>query len=254
MHPEEGCESTVWHRLRMATRVATVGAVACLCLAGCGGSSPSSGVPSTQVKSTTPAETTSRSTTNGAVRPRRPHHRGPSPGSLPQTDERPSAATRSFHAEMRALWEGVRTGSLRLAMPAFFPEGAYLQLKTIYAAGGDYRGRLVGDYQLDVEAAHSLLGAHAQDARLLEVLVPGAYAHWVDPQVCDNRVGYYEVPNARVVYREDGQVRSFGIASMISWRGVWYVIHLGAVVRDVVAGVVNDPSAGTGASTASSTC
>jgi hypothetical protein len=139
-------------------------------------------------------------------------------------------------------------------MPAFFPEAAYLQLKTIYNAASDYTGRLVGDYLLDIETAHSLLGAHAQDAQLIEVRVSGDYAHWVDPGVCDNQVGYYEVPNARVVYSEDGQVRSFGIASMISWRGVWYVVHLGAVVRDVVAGVVDDPSAGPGVSAASSTC
>jgi hypothetical protein len=139
-------------------------------------------------------------------------------------------------------------------MPAFFPEGAYRQLKTIYDATGDYTGRLVGDYGLDIEAAHSLLGAHARDARLLEVRVQGDYAHWVDPGVCDNSAGYYEVPNSRVVYSEDGQVRSFGIASMISWRGVWYVVHLGAVVRDVAAGVVDDPSVGAGAPVASDTC
>ncbi|HEY6397102.1 MAG TPA: hypothetical protein VIX82_06585, partial [Solirubrobacteraceae bacterium] len=115
---------------------------------------------------------------------------------------------------MQELWNGIRTGSLAPALPAFFPDGAYLQLKTIYNASGDYTGRLVGDYQLDIEAAHALLGAHALDARLLEVRVPADFAHWVDPGVCDNQVGYYEVPNSRIVYLEDGQVRSFGIASM----------------------------------------
>jgi hypothetical protein len=240
----------------MAIRVATVGALTCICLSGCGGSShtAAANVPSNQVNSTT-AAATSGSATTGAVRPlRRPTHPGPSPGSLPQTDQRPSAATRAFHAEMQALWNGIRTGSLRSAIPAFFPEGAYLQLKTIYNASGDYTGRLAEDYRLDTEAAHSLLGAHAQDARLLEVRVPGDYAHWVDPGVCDNRVGYYEVANSRVMYLEDGQVRSFGIASMISWRGIWYVVHLGAVVRDVTAGVVDDPSAGGGVPVPSSTC
>jgi hypothetical protein len=41
---------------------------------------------------------------------------------------------------------------------------------------------------------------------------------------------------------------------MISWRGVWYVIHLGAAVRNVAAGVVDDPSEGPGESVPSSTC
>ena len=75
------------------------------------------------------------------------------------------------------------------------------------------------------------------------------------PGACYNRVGYYEVPNSRLVYREgDDEERSFGIASMISWRGVWYVVHLGAVTRRVTEGVVDDPSEGVGESAPSSTC
>jgi hypothetical protein len=57
-----------------------------------------------------------------------------------------------------------------------------------------------------------------------------------------------------MVYRLAGDLHSFGIASMISWRGVWYVIHLGSVVRAAAVGEVDDPSAGAGVSTPSSTC
>jgi hypothetical protein len=83
--------------------------------------------------------------------------------------------------------------------------------------------------------------------------VPESYAHWVSPGACYNRVGYWEVPNARVVYRLGGELHSFGIASMISWRGVWYVVHLGAVLR-TGGGVVDDPSTGVGQPVPSSTC
>jgi hypothetical protein len=76
----------------------------------------------------------------------------------------------------------------------------------------------------------------------------------VAPGTCYNRIGYYEVPNSRVLYRQGGVVRSFGIASMISWRGVWYVVHLGAVVRSGVSGTVDDPATGPGVSAPSSTC
>jgi len=48
--------------------------------------------------------------------------------------------------------------------------------------------------------------------------LPRTYADWVRPGARYNRVGYYEVPNSRIVYRDSGAVRSFGIASMISWR------------------------------------
>jgi hypothetical protein len=50
-----------------------------------------------------------------------------------------------------------------------------------------------------------------------------------------------------VVYQQHGQERSFGIASLIAWRGVWYVVHFGAVLRSVVTGIVDDPETGPGA-------
>jgi hypothetical protein len=178
----------------------------------------------------------------------------PNPGALPQTDQLPSAGTAQFHAEMAALWSGVTRDSLQAAMPAFFPEAAYAQVKAIADPQADFTDRLVADYQLDLGAAHALLGTQAQAAQLIGVEVPGSYAHWVDPGACYNSIGYYEVPNARVVYRLGGQVSSFGIASMISWRGVWYVVHLGAVLRPGAGGVVDDPSSGSGASAPSSTC
>jgi hypothetical protein len=155
---------------------------------------------------------------------------------------------------MTALWRGVRLGQVRPALAAFFPEGAYRQLKAIYNANADWTSRLVGDYTLDIGAAHALLGPDAASTRLLSVEVPPGFAHWVPPGACYNRVGYWETPNARLVYEAERQVRSFGIASMISWRGVWYVVHLGAVLRTGQAGVVDDPSVGTGTAVPSSTC
>ena len=178
------------------------------------------------------------------------------PGSLPQTTTLPSATTPQFHAEMADLWRGVVTGSARTAMPAFFPLAAYLQLKSIPDAQADWQSRLVGELSLDIAAAHALIGSGATTAQLVQVIVPSQYAHWITPGVCDNSIGYYEVPNARVVYRTKGVVRSFGIASMISWRGQWYVVHLGAVLRTTTAGhgEVDAPATGPGTPAYSSTC
>jgi hypothetical protein len=156
---------------------------------------------------------------------------------------------------MSALWQGVITGSLAPARPAFFPESAYLQVKAIYDPQADYTDRLLGSFAADLASAHALLGAGVGSARLLSVVVPSQYGHWVPPGTCDNRVGYYEVPNSRLVYRDrSGQVRSFGIASMISWRGTWYVVHLGAVIRSPGGGAVDDPEVGAGSPAYSSTC
>ena len=238
------------------SRTVSLGVTVCACLCACGGSAnhPASVAASRATTAATASTTTA--TPVAAVKPH-PRHRHPAPalGSLPQTMQLPSSDARSFHAGMAALWTAIRTGSVRPGMPAFFPEGAYAQVKAIADPSADYTDRLVADYRLDIEAAHALLGTHAaRTAHLMAVQVPGAYAHWVDPGVCANRVGYYEVPNSRVVYRESGAVRSFGIASMISWRGVWYVVHLGAVLRGTGGGVVDDPSPGAGVSLASSTC
>jgi hypothetical protein len=152
---------------------------------------------------------------------------------------------------MAAFWQGVTTDSVAPAMPAFFPLGAYEQVKAISDAAGDYQSRLVGGYSLDLRAAHNITG---NSATLVSVEVPMQYAHWVQPGTCYNRYGYFEVPNSRVVYEAGGVQRSFGIASMISWRGVWYIVHLGAVVRTGSGGELDDPSLGPGVSQPSSTC
>ena len=192
-----------------------------------------------------------------AVHPSATHRalaRQRSPGSLPQTHAYPSATSAQFHSLMAALWTGIVRGSLAPAATAFFPEGAYLQLKAIAGAGSDWSARLLHDYSLDIGAAHALLGSAAARASLVTVAVDSSYGHWIPPGVCDNRLGYYEMPNARMVYSEGGQIRSFGIASMISWRGVWYVVHLGAILRASDAGAVDAPAIGPGIQAYSATC
>ncbi len=176
------------------------------------------------------------------------------PGTMPQTDVLPTATDPVFTANMAALWQGVVTDSLQAAMPAFFPETAYVQLKSVGNPAADFSQRLVTEYGQDLAAAHALLGNDPSAATLVGVNVDEAYAHWVPPGACYNGIGYYEVPNARVVYTLGGQTESFGIASMISWRGEWYVVHLGAVLRPGYGGVVDSPQAGPGVSAYSPTC
>ena len=168
------------------------------------------------------------------------------PGGLHQTRALPSAGTRAFHAEMTDLWAAVVTGRARLAAQAFFPLAAYTQVKAIADPAADWHTRLFGDFRLDVAAAHRYLGRGAAHTRLLRVIVPSAGAAWINPGVCYNSVGYWHVGGARLVYREHGQVRSIGIASLISWRGRWYVVHFGAVLRAGATGLVDQPAAGPG--------
>jgi hypothetical protein len=249
--------------------------VASLWLAGCGGHAPATstgGAATVGGSGTTATPAGSRgasgSTSSGMVTatasrpsseltPRRPRP-DPCPprtaGALPQTERVPSATTPCFHAIVRALWRGVRSASYGAARYAFFPLKAYVQVKAVGDPAVDYRDRLVAEYDLDLVAAHELLAPAPKRARLLRVIVPRKYVHWVPPGACDNRFGYYEVPNSRLVYRVGDDVRSFAIASLISWRGIWYVVHLGAVTRSGYSGVIDDPSDGTGTPTPSLTC
>ncbi|HEY2549134.1 MAG TPA: hypothetical protein VGI64_01005 [Streptosporangiaceae bacterium] len=170
----------------------------------------------------------------------------PPPARLHQTMTRPSAHTRVFRAEMTDLWAAVVTGKARLAWQAFFPLAAYKQVKAIFDPAADWRDRLFAQFRLDVAAAHHHLGRPASRARLVRVITPSAEAAWIVPGVCENGVGYWHVGGARLVYREDGTLRSIGIASLISWRGRWYVVHFGAVLRPGSGGVVDSPAIGPG--------
>jgi hypothetical protein len=167
----------------------------------------------------------------------------PGAGSQPQTRAFPSTDSTAFRHAMTDLWLAVTSGKPSFGEPAFFPEAAYRQLKAIPYPDADWQDRLWYDFALDVGAAHGLV---ARGARLVRVVVPNSEAAWVYPGACYNTIGYWHVGGARVVYTERGQERSFGIASLISWRGVWYVVHFGEVLRPVVTGVVDQPAVGPG--------
>ena len=222
-------------------------AIAAVLLAGCGvASSPS---PSPRPSQSSEATVTSTPPPS-PVPAQSPHPSGPvalpvapGAGSQPQTRAFPSTNSTAFRNAMTDLWLAVTTGNPRLALPAFFPEAAYQQVKAIADPSADWRYRLWYDFTLDVGAAHGLVGHGAQ---LVRVIVPDGDAAWVSSGACYNSVGYWHAPGARVVYRQDDRERSFGIASLISWRGVWYVVHFGAVTRNAVTGLVDQPSAGQG--------
>ena len=235
--------------------------IAVVLLAGCGGGAPAqpaqpveraptakaspAGTGSPAAKSASPSASAAPRATASASPSASPSAApvAPGAGALPQTRAFPSTRTVAFRNAMADLWLAVTTANPRFGLPGFFPVAAYKQVKAEPYPAADWQDRLWCDFVLDVRAAHRLLGS---GATLDRVVVPEADAAWVYPGACYNAIGYWHVPGARVVYREHGQERSFGIASLISWRGAWYVVHLGAVQRTVVTGIVDQPAAGPG--------
>jgi hypothetical protein len=167
----------------------------------------------------------------------------PNAGALPQTQAMPQTGSAAFSHVIHDFWLAVTTGDPNYAKPAFFPEKAYGQVKAITDPDSDWQGRLWYDFALDLAAVRQLIG---KNAKLLRIVVPVQYAVWVPPGACYNNVGYWHAPGSRVVYEQGGVTHSFGIASFISWRGDWYLIHLGALVRASAVGVVDDPETGAG--------
>ena len=164
-------------------------------------------------------------------------------GALAQTSVLPKTSGTAFNNAVHDLWLAVTTGDPDYAKPAFFPEKAYEQVKAIADPESDWQGRLWLDFTLDLAAVHKLV---KPGATLVKVTAPTQYEQWIPPGACYNSTGYWHLPGSRLVYRQGGVTHSFGIASFISWRGDWYLIHLGALVRGGAYGIVDDPEVGEG--------
>ncbi len=170
------------------------------------------------------------------------------PGLLPQTSAQPPSDDQSLSARLSPLFSAITTDSSTEAQTVFFPESAYLPTKQgqIPDPSSDYQSRLIGFLNLDLAAYHQSLGPSPTSATFVGVLADPTMAQWIPPGTCENSIGYWHLPNVRLVYKVNGMTSSFAVASLISWRGVWYVVHLGPNPRTTDVGTVALPSSGPG--------
>ena len=163
------------------------------------------------------------------------------PGTLPQTQVLPGDQDARFRAGAQDLWQAIVQDKPEVARPFFFPLSAYEQVKGIWNPAEDYQDRLIAWYDLDIQAAHDHLGSAAASARFVSMDVPEGDAEWIAPGVEYNKGSYYRVYGTRLNYEVGGHEASIGVYSLISWRGEWYVVHLGPSVRSAMQGFVYDP-------------
>jgi hypothetical protein len=248
------------HRRRHAAITSTMAAFALVsALAGCTAGGKATASPGGKVTAT-PVSATGKASPSASKSPSERPTPKPTPkpapakpsalpvaaanaGALPQTSALPKTSSTAFSHAVHDIWLAVTTGDPDYARPAFFPEKAYEQVKAIADPESDWQGRLWYDFTLDLAAVHKLVG---KNATLTRVDTPTQYVQWIPAGACSNSTAYWHLPGSRLVYREDGATHSFGLASFISWRGTWYLIHLGALVRSGAYGIVDDPEPGPG--------
>jgi hypothetical protein len=216
---------------------------AALLAAGCGGGVSSSGAAGNAPAGNAQVKVAPLRADPTVPRTPRPSPTGSptiDPGTLAQTHDLPTGQDARFQAGAQALWQAIVQDKPELAQSFFFPLSAYRQVKAIWDPDADYQSRLIAWYDLDIRAAHDHLGG-TSDARFVSMDVPESNAEWIDPGVEYNKESYYRVYGTRLNYELNGHTASIGVFSLISWRGEWYVVHLGPSTRAAMEGIVYDP-------------
>ena len=131
---------------------------------------------------------------------------------------------------MQALWQAIVHDDPQLGMPFFFPKQAYLQVKAISDPATDYEQRLIANYEQDIHSLHAQLGDNAVErGSIWTSTCPTAKLCFVQPGEESNQLPYWRVYGTTLHYSVAGATNSFPVTSLISWRGEWYVVHLGAI-------------------------
>ena len=188
-----------------------------IAIAGSGCGSPSSSEPTTTTTEAAPTTTQAPTTTTTV-----------DPGTLPQTDEKPTGAGTEFDSRMKTLANAIINNTPDTAISTFFPVAAYKQTKKNTDPAADWNNRLIKSFREDVATANKALGPNAKSAVFTGVTVPNT-AVWVKPGEEYNVGPYWRVFKAQMNFTVDGKTVQIPIESMISWRGQWYVVHLGKI-------------------------
>jgi hypothetical protein len=168
------------------------------------------------------------------------------PGRLAPTKSEPAFAP-VLNQRMESLWRAILANDPARARSYFFPRTAYLRMKTgqIANPNADYANRLIALFDLDVTAYHQRLTSVGTPTDV-HVTYNVRDAAWIAPGHCENLIGYWHLPGVRFVYRHGSRTWSVAVASLISWRGVWYVVHLGPNPRAANVGTLDDFRSGPG--------
>lgn len=126
-------------------------------------------------------------------------------------------------AKVLRLWDAIVHDDPARAAGVFFPREPFLSIKAMRDPGR-YYDRLRARFELDIHALHDKTPgiARAEFVRF-ELARRGGY---VVPGEEGNRLPYWASRHSRLMYRVDGELRSFEVRVLIAWESAWFVIHL----------------------------
>ena len=147
--------------------------------------------------------------------------------TLAQTEDKPSVDSAFFRQLGPQLWQAIVEDDADLVLAHFFPREAYREVKAIADPDRDWEARLVRHFTRDIHEYRMQLGKYRDEMQFVRIEVPTDRAKWMKPHTEGNKLGYWRVLRAQLVYLDRQQrERRLEITSMISWRGEWYVVHL----------------------------
>jgi hypothetical protein len=161
-----------------------------------------------------------------AAPPPAPSASGPIGSVTTSPDERPLDDGTALQARAQLLWQAIVDDKPEIAASFFFPKDAYVHVKAAKNPDGDWRWRLWKNYERDVRALHKTQGQALARATFKGLRIPSKKPHWAAPGNEYNRLGYWRVYGAHLVYELRGRERFIPISSLISWKSEWYVVHL----------------------------
>ena len=153
----------------------------------------------------------------------------------------------AFTSQMNDVWNAISANSQEQAIKNFFPGAAYVEMKRGVLANPavDFSSRLLAFFKLDFSSYHQLI-VSGGPSKFIGLGVNPAQISWISVGACENKIGYWHLGPVRIVYKQAGEVKSFAIASLISWNGAWKIIHLGPNPRAKNIGTVASPAIGPG--------
>ncbi|TAN25043.1 MAG: hypothetical protein EPN30_05505 [Actinomycetota bacterium] len=102
-----------------------------------------------------------------------------------------------------------------------------MQVKAISDPVHDYDTRLMYAYHMDLLSDHEQLAKLGGTPKLIGLEVPQSRAEWILPGEEYNKGSYWRVYGSELTFSINGVSHHFPIYSLISWRGEWYIVHLG---------------------------